>query len=123
MPRAHPPSPHPSSAAIARLRARIARFDLVCSGTLLRRTKVCGKPGCRCARDPKARHGPYYEWSRREVDRLVHSVVSPAEARLLSRAIRNHRAIRRLLQAWQEQSLRVIRSSRQPPPGREDPGK
>ena len=47
---------------IARIRASFDAMDYLCSGTLLRRMKMCGKPGCRCAEDPDARHGPYYEW-------------------------------------------------------------
>ena len=37
-------APHPPSSR---------RDRHLCSGTLLSRTKVCGKPGCRCAHDPK----------------------------------------------------------------------
>ena len=91
------------------IQKRIARFDLVCSGTIHSRTKVCGKPGCRCAAHPEDRHGPYYEWSRLEEGRLVHSVVSVSEARLLQRAIRNYQRIRQLLKRWQEQSIKIIR--------------
>ena len=42
-------------------------MDYLCSGTLLRRMKMCGKPGCRCSEDPDARHGPYYEWGHMNV--------------------------------------------------------
>jgi hypothetical protein len=43
---------------IARIRATLNGMDYLCSGTLLERMKICGKPGCRCAQDPQARHGP-----------------------------------------------------------------
>ncbi|MFP5266994.1 MAG: DUF6788 family protein, partial [Acidobacteriota bacterium] len=33
-------------------------------GSLSERTVKCGKPGCPCAQDPKARHGPYYSLTR-----------------------------------------------------------
>jgi hypothetical protein len=33
-------------------------------GSLSERTVKCGKPGCACAQDPKARHGPYYSLTR-----------------------------------------------------------
>jgi len=46
---------------IASIRAVLNAMEYLCSGTLLRRTKVCGKPSCRCAQDRSARHGPYYE--------------------------------------------------------------
>jgi IS5 family transposase len=36
---------------IARIRQSLVEIDYLCSGTLLQRTKVCGKPGCRCAQD------------------------------------------------------------------------
>jgi hypothetical protein len=45
---------------LARIRATLNGMDYLCSGTLLERMKMCGKPGCRCAQDPLARHGPYY---------------------------------------------------------------
>src|SRR5713101_4972190 len=33
-------------------------------GSLSERTVKCSKPGCACAEDPKARHGPYYSLTR-----------------------------------------------------------
>src|SRR5216683_3752251 len=33
-------------------------------GSLSERTIKCSKPGCACAQDPKARHGPYYSLTR-----------------------------------------------------------
>jgi hypothetical protein len=33
-------------------------------GSLSERTVKCSKPDCACARDPKARHGPYYSLTR-----------------------------------------------------------
>jgi hypothetical protein len=73
---------HAALDRIARLRERIARIDRLCSGTLLRRTKRCGKSGCRCAEDPAARHGPY--------------------------AIGNYRTVRRLLRAWENETVKLI---------------
>ena len=93
---------------IADVLKQLNRIDLICSGTLIERTKVCGKPNCRCATDPDARHGPYYEWSRREGGRLAHKVLSPEQARQLQRAIRNHRKVQRLLQRWQRESAAII---------------
>src|SRR5215472_6352611 len=33
-------------------------------GSLSERTIKCSKPGCACAQDPKARHGPYFSLTR-----------------------------------------------------------
>jgi hypothetical protein len=95
---------------VAKIRAVIARVEFACSGTLLERRKVCGKPGCRCAQDPTARHGPYYEWTRRHKGSLLHRVVTGEQAQMIREAIKNHRAILKLLRAWERETVRVIES-------------
>jgi hypothetical protein len=45
-------------------------------GSLSERTIKCGKPGCACAQDPKARHGPYYS--------LTHAVGGKTRSRFLT---------------------------------------
>ena len=95
---------------IAQIRQEISRLDLLCSGTLLRRTKVCGKTACRCAQDFSERHGPYYEWSRRQGNRLVHTILSKDEAERLAQAIRNYRLVKRLLRRWERETFKVIRA-------------
>jgi len=84
------------------------QIELLSRGTLLKRTKICGKKACPCAEDPARRHGPYYEWGRMEADRLVHTMVSPAQARLIAGAIRSHKKIQRLLRNWERESTKRI---------------
>ena len=93
---------------IERIREALSEIDYLCSGTLLERMKVCGKPGCRCAQDPDARHGPYYEWGHMKGGKLVHRTVSPEQAAVLRRAIANYRQARKLMQAWEDESERLI---------------
>jgi hypothetical protein len=94
----------------AEIRRAIAALDFLCSGTLLTRTKLCGRAGCRCATDPEARHGPYYEWSRREHGRLVHSVVAAEQAAFLKLAISNYSEVKRLLVLWERETAAEILS-------------
>lgn len=96
---------------IVAIRDRLARIDLVCSGTLTERTKTCGKPNCRCATDPEARHGPYYEWTWREGGKLRHKILSPQQADELRRAIANYRDVQQLLQRWERESAAIILTS------------
>jgi hypothetical protein len=91
-----------------RIRQTIDAMDLVSSGTLLTRTKVCGRPNCRCAVDSSARHGPYYEWNRLLDGRLVHSVISDEQAELVALAIENQRQIKQLLQLWEAETTDFI---------------
>ena len=93
---------------IAQIRKQIESIDYACSGTLLRRMKLCGKASCRCSRDPQQRHGPYYEWNRLLKGRLVHRVVSPEQIGFLRRAIANHRKVQRILRRWEAETVRVL---------------
>jgi hypothetical protein len=90
------------------LRRAIAALDLLASGTVHVRTKVCGRENCRCAQDVNARHGPYHEWSRREDGRLLHSVVTPEQAKLLTEAINNHPKVQQLLDRWERETAAEI---------------
>ena len=45
-------------------------------GSLSERTIKCSKPGCACAKDPKARHGPYHS--------LTHAVGGKTRSRFLT---------------------------------------
>ena len=40
--------------------------------------------------------------------RLVHRMVSPAQAALLREAIANYRTVRRLLRAWENETVKLI---------------
>ena len=93
---------------IARIRDTLSGVDYLCSGTLLQRTKVCGKPGCRCAQDPNSRHGPYFEWGHMQGGKLVHRTVSPQQAVLLQLAIDNYRSVQQLLRDWEVETERLI---------------
>ena len=93
---------------IAVVKRRITEIDLVCSGTLLERTKVCGKPSCRCASEEEARHGPYYEWNRRLQGRLHHRAVAPEQAGVITRAMDQYQRLLALLEDWEHESARII---------------
>ena len=93
---------------IARIRASLDAMDYLCSGTLLQCMKMCGKPGCRCAEDPDARHGPYYEWGHMKGGKLVHRMVTPEQAALLRRAIVNYREAKKLMKAWEQETERLV---------------
>ena len=101
-------NPARSRKRLHEIRARIAAMEYVCSGTLHERTKICGKPSCACARQRGARHGPYYQWSRRKAGRQDNAVIPPAAVPHFRGAISNYRELRRLLRAWEEESAQLI---------------
>ena len=47
------------------LKAELQTLGLVRQGSIQTRRLTCGKPACRCHRDPDARHGPYRYWTHK----------------------------------------------------------
>ena len=97
---------------IEEIKRKISGMDLVCSGTLMKRKKKCGKLNCRCATNPDALHGPYHEWNRWENGRLVHKIVSEEQSGELAGAIANQREIKALLKEWERETSSIILGNR-----------
>ena len=97
-----------AQARISNARQDIAAMDYLCSGTLLKRMMKCGKASCRCQHDPASRHGPYYEWGHMRAGKLVHRSVTAEQAALLEQAIANYRKARQLMQAWEDETEKLI---------------
>jgi len=97
---------------IGEIKRALSGMQYLCTGTLLKRTKRCGNPRCRCATDAAAQHGPYYEWSYKHAGKLRHLTLTAQQAELMRLAIANSRKVKQLLQAWEQQTLRRIGLSR-----------
>ena len=97
-----------SEGKIAEIKRSLSALEHLSSGTLLKRMKVCGNPRCRCASDPAARHGPYYEWSYLKGGKLRHRTLTAEQADIMRLAIANHRKAKKLLRAWEAQTLHLI---------------
>jgi hypothetical protein len=93
---------------IAEIQRSISAMEHLSSGTLLKRMKICGNPRCHCASDPAARHGPYYEWSYLKAGKLRHRTLTPNQAEVMRLAITNYRKTKKLLRAWEAQTLNLI---------------
>jgi hypothetical protein len=93
---------------IAEIKRSLSALEHLSSGTLLKRMKVCGNPRCHCASDPAARHGPYHEWSYLKGGKLRHRTLTSEQAEIMRLAIVNHRKAKKLLRAWEAQTLHLI---------------
>ena len=56
-------------------------------GSLSERTIKCSKPGCACAHDPKARHGPYYSLTRAVKGKTRSRFLTAEQAELVRRQV------------------------------------
>lgn len=96
------------------IRKAIGALDYVASGTLHTRMKSCGRPNCRCAKDPNSLHGPYYEWNRWIDGKLVHRIISPEQAQIVTRALENLKEVKRLLSLWEHETALEILGDKAP---------
>jgi hypothetical protein len=71
-------------------------------GSLSERYVKCSKPGCPCADDPKARHGPYFSLTRGVGGRTNSRFVSEAQAELVRRQVQAGQQFRRQVEAFWE---------------------
>ena len=92
----------PPPAGLGELAAELSELQPMRRGSVSMRTIKCGKPGCRCAEDPKARHGPYYSLTR-EVDGKTRSrYVSEEQAAVAKEQIETgHQFRRKVEEFWQ----------------------
>ena len=71
-------------------------------GSLSERMIKCSKPGCACAQDPKARHGPYHSLTH-AVEGKTHSrFLSPEQAQLARQQMDAGRKFRAQVEAYWE---------------------
>jgi hypothetical protein len=71
-------------------------------GSLSERYVKCSKPGCTCADDPKARHGPYFSLTRGVGGRTQSRFLSQAQAELVRHQVTAGQHFRRQLEAFWE---------------------
>ena len=71
-------------------------------GSLSERYMTCGKPGCACAEDPDARHGPYFSLTRTVHGRTESRLVGATQAELVRQQVTAGQEFRTHIEAyWQ----------------------
>lgn len=80
-------------------------------GTLVERRIRCGKPGCRCATDPSALHGPYFSWTRKVAGKTETRLLSAAQLERYRDWFANARRIRELTGELEALSLEIAESA------------
>jgi hypothetical protein len=90
------------SSRLRQIAAELAEPKPMRRGSLSERTIKCSKPGCACARDPKARHGPYFSLTR-AIDGKTHSrFLTEEQAALARQQIETGQEFRTKVEAYWE---------------------
>ncbi|MGA8621353.1 MAG: DUF6788 family protein [Candidatus Sulfotelmatobacter sp.] len=88
--------------ALRRLAADLAEPKPMRRGSLSERSIKCSKPGCPCAQDPKARHGPYFSLTRAVEGKTRSRYLTPEQAVLAGQQIEAGQEFRTQLEAYWE---------------------
>ncbi|MGH3838759.1 MAG: DUF6788 family protein [Pseudonocardiaceae bacterium] len=79
------------------LQDQIRTLGFIAPGSVIERYTVCGSPGCRCHTDPPARHGPYYQYTRKLTGKTLTRRLDPEQAQTYREWITNRRHLDELL--------------------------
>jgi hypothetical protein len=92
----------PPPAHLRQLAAELAEPKPMRRGSLSERTIKCSKPGCACAQDPKARHGPYFSLTRAVKGKTRSRFLTPQQAAVARRQIETGQEFRNQVEAYWE---------------------
>ena len=87
---------------VRQLAADLAAAKPMRRGSLSERTIKCSKPGCACAQDPKARHGPYFSLTHAVGGKTRSRFLTAEQAELVQEQIDSGREFREHVDAYWE---------------------
>jgi hypothetical protein len=99
MPKTSPLAPPPRVQALS---AALGQPQPMRRGSVSQRWMKCGKAGCPCATDPKARHGPYFSLTRGVKGRTSSRYLSAGQAAVARRQVEAAQAFRKEIAAMWE---------------------
>ena len=87
---------------VRQLAGELAQPQPMRRGSVSERTIRCGKPGCVCAHDPKARHGPYHSLTQAVGGRTRSRFLTAQQAAIAQQQVLAGREFRRHLDDYWE---------------------
>lgn len=87
---------------IDKVKRQIAGIGDLRRGGLSLQHTVCGKPGCRCARNPPQKHGPYYQLNYSMAGKSKTEAVHREDLITIRRQVRNYVKLRALVSRWMD---------------------
>lgn len=91
-----------------RLKAAETRYRKLCEslaalgpirrGSIYQTRLRCGSAGCRCQRDPNAKHGPYWLWTAKVGNKTICRKLDSHALKLYRQQSRNYKRLKQILQ-------------------------
>jgi hypothetical protein len=91
------------------IKSEIARLGLIKKGNVTRNTYVCGTPNCKCKKNRKFRHGPYFLLSWK-VNNVTKSMLLPVElVPLIKGYKKNYQKMKKLTDKMDQTAGEIIK--------------
>lgn len=94
---------------IQALKKKISTTDWILKGTLLKQYKQCGKNNCRCHKDKKYWHGPYWIWTRKEKGKTITKTLNQNQIQMVKKAFKNMKKVDQIVEKWKILSLQHLK--------------
>lgn len=87
---------------------KMLEIGFITEGSLSKNYVTCGKPMCRCRKDPAHRHGPYYQLTWKRNGKTVSQAIPKALALQYDGWIRNRQSLSKILKQLYTISQKAI---------------
>src|ERR1700722_7829098 len=87
---------------VRQLLTELAQPQPMRRGSVSERSVKCGKPGCACNKDPKARHGPYYSLTQAVAGKTRSRFLTAEQAAVAQEQIATGRRFREQVDTYWE---------------------
>lgn len=90
------------------LKSQLNDFGIILQGFVYERYMKCGKPDCRCHKDPNGRHGPYRQWTCKSDGKTVSVYLDERQVILCKEGIANNHRLEAILKSMRKISRELI---------------
>lgn len=103
------------------LRRELSQIGYLVKGSIQVRRMLCGQAACRCHKNPRYRHGPYYWWTSKVAGKTVTVILPKEEGELYHEWAKNRQRLEALIEKMYQLSARVAKGRfHRPPPSLRD---
>ncbi len=92
-----------------KIKDEILSISYLKKGSIAKCYQTCGNPGCRCHKDKKFRHGPYWWWTSKESGRTKSILVPEGMLGEVSSYIENYKLLKSKVKMLEEISEKIIK--------------
>ena len=94
---------------IEQLKQEISNIGPARKGSVFQRWHVCGTPNCKCKKDKRFRHGPYYAWTSKEKGKTVTIMIPNELSKEAQDFVNNANLLKDKTRRWSVLSEKIIR--------------